>query len=211
MAKAKSAAVRVAASRKRARAWRGRRPTGAGADRLERAARWLGRSVVVFSRWRRGPCPERTHLICVGGCSGRGGRPAPHGGGAAVRGRSLDGVPLGRRGGGGRPAGGQADARRAQAGDPGRGRSRAPAPGGREQPADPGRVPGSVGIADRPLPASLDPGSRAPAATADTKKRRRCAPPSRTAPQCRRSAKPGVKPWPASRPSAWCSSTRARR
>jgi hypothetical protein len=34
---------------------------------LERAARWLGRSVVVFSRWRRGPCPERTHLICAGG------------------------------------------------------------------------------------------------------------------------------------------------
>src|SRR3954454_5939169 len=100
---------------------------------------------------------------------GGGGGPPPRSGGAAVRGRPLDGVPLGDGGAHGRTARRQADGRRTEAADQRRGGGGAAGVGGGGEPPDPGRVPRPVGGADRRAGASLDGGPGPTAARLDVK------------------------------------------
>src|SRR3954462_11818076 len=83
------------------------------------------------------------------GPGGGGGGRRARGGGAAVRGRPLDRLPLGAGG----PHGGapcrQADGRRAEAEDRGRGGSGLARPVGGGEPPDAGGVPRPAGGADR--------------------------------------------------------------
>src|SRR5690349_23793024 len=74
----------------------------------------------------------------IGG--GGGGRDA-RGGGAAVRGRPLDRLPLGGGGAHGRAAGRQADGWWPETADHGRGGGGLAGPAARGEPPDPGRVP----------------------------------------------------------------------
>src|SRR3954452_14346852 len=85
---------------------------------------------------------------------GGGGRHA-RGGGPSVRGRALDRLPLGdRRPRGGGPRG-EADGRRAEAEDHGRGGGGAAGPARGGEPPDLGRVPGPARGADGRAGASL--------------------------------------------------------
>src|SRR5436305_11498536 len=93
---------------------------------------------------------------------GRGGRHA-RGGGPPVRGRALDRLPLGEGGARGRAPRGEADGRRAEAEDHGRGGGGAPRPSGGGEPPDPGREPRPAGRADRRAGASVDGGAGAAA------------------------------------------------
>jgi hypothetical protein len=137
--------------------------------------------------------------------------PVAGGGGAAVRGRPLDRVPLGRDGPEGGPARGQADAGWTQAHDLRRERGRAQAPGRGGQSSHPDRVPRPAGGGDRGAGPSLDHRSGPQAPGPDPQKRRACARPSRTKPRSRRSGRPGLRRSPLRLQNASSSSTRVLR
>src|SRR3954464_9331938 len=99
---------------------------------------------------------------------GGGGRDA-RGGGAAVRGRPLDRLPLGGGGAHGRTAGRQAGGRRPEAADHGRGGGGVAGAAAGGEPPDLGRVPRPAGRADRRPGASLDGGPGAAAVRLDVK------------------------------------------
>src|SRR5690348_18224549 len=99
---------------------------------------------------------------------GGGGRDA-RGGGAAVRGRPLDRLPLGGGGAHGGTAGGQAGGRRPEAADHGRGGGRAPRPAAGGEPPHARGVPRPAGGADRRAGAPLDGGPGAAAVRLDVK------------------------------------------
>src|SRR3954465_7612790 len=99
---------------------------------------------------------------------GGGGRPPPEGG-PPGRGRALDRLPLGdRRPRGGAPRG-EADGRRAEAEDHGRGGGGVAGPARGGEPPDLGRVSRPAGRADRRPGASLDGGPGAAAVRLDVK------------------------------------------
>src|SRR4051794_41534451 len=99
---------------------------------------------------------------------GGGGRDA-RGGSAAVRGRALDRPPLGAGGPRGGTTDRQADGRRAETADHGRGGGGAAGVAGGGEPPDPGRVPRPAGRADGRAGASLDGGPGATAVRLDVK------------------------------------------
>src|SRR4051794_41277242 len=102
---------------------------------------------------------------------GGGGRDA-RGGGAAVRGRPLDRPPLGAGGPRGGTAHREADGRRAEAADRGRGGGGVAGVAGGGEPPDPGRVPRPAGRADRGAGPPLDGGPGPAAARLDVKEAR---------------------------------------
>src|SRR3954464_3786290 len=164
-------------------------------------------------------------IICDGprgaGPGGGGGGRAAGGGGARVRGRALDRLPLGdRRPRGGAPRG-EADGRRPEAEDHGRGGGGAAGPARGGEPPDLGRVPRPAGRADRRPGASLDGGPGAAAVRLDVKeaepargpagpRRRRPSGAARTwPPRGRRGRRTPRRAWAGSRRSGWCSLTSA--
>src|SRR3954447_8500882 len=121
--------------------------------------------------WRVGGVDGRIVLDgpARAGAGGGGGGRRARGGGAAVRGRPLDRLPLGAGG----PYGGapcrQADGRRPEAEDRGRGGSGLARPVGGGEPPDAGGVPRPAGGADRGAGAPVDGGPGAAAVRLDVK------------------------------------------
>src|SRR6476660_5930177 len=99
---------------------------------------------------------------------GGGGRHA-RGGGPPVRGRALDRLPLGDRCPPGGAPRGEADGRRAEAEDHGRGGGGVAGPAAGGEPPDVGRVPRPAGRSERRPCAALDGGTGAAAARSDVK------------------------------------------